>query len=426
MIVLHILGADFALSRYIAARLADRGVVALFVKLPYYGERRPREADRRFLSVDIERSMLSMRQGVCDVRRAAAWLASRPEVDPKKLGVTGVSLGGIVSSVAAAVDPTINRGAFLLAGGDLASILWEMTEGAKYRELWVKSGRTFADLKAMTDPFDPLTYAPRLVGKRVMMIAGNVDEVIPPASARALWEAAGRPPITWYDCGHYSAVGYLLPRSGRPSSSSPPTCRVDGPGRSRIGPAPADGAVAGNGSSGYSPRVEHKDVRTRKGGVRMAAQVTSVFMYVNNVEKSLEFYNEIVGAEVAQIHAESEGAPISLAILRIGDFTIMLHPQAPHAEEFADTRVGVGIHLQLRVDDVDAFYQHCLDEGAIAQRLRRADRPELGLARVRPEGPRRLRLVGLPGQVGRSVDLTARPAAARGRGTGSDFVVSRK
>jgi uncharacterized glyoxalase superfamily protein PhnB len=97
----------------------------------------------------------------------------------------------------------------------------------------------------------------------------------------------------------------------------------------------------------------------------MAAQVTSVFMYVDNVEKSLEFYHEIVGAEIAQIHAESPGAPISLAILKISGFTLMLHPQAPHVAEFADARVGVGIHLQLRVDDVDAFHQHCLDEGAI-------------------------------------------------------------
>jgi hypothetical protein len=43
------------------------------------------------------------------------------------------------------------------------------------------------------------------------MIAGNSDEVIPPRAARALWEAAGKPRILWYDCGHYSAVGYLLP-----------------------------------------------------------------------------------------------------------------------------------------------------------------------------------------------------------------------
>lgn len=97
----------------------------------------------------------------------------------------------------------------------------------------------------------------------------------------------------------------------------------------------------------------------------MAAQVTSVFMYVNDVARSMDFYHEIVGAQVAQIHAEREGAPISLAILRIGGFTLMLHPRDAHAAEFSGVRVGIGIHLQLRVDDIDAFYQHCLDEGAM-------------------------------------------------------------
>lgn len=211
VVVLHILGADFALSRYYCARLADRGVAALFVKLPYYGERRPVGGDQRFLSADIERSIGAIRQGVLDVRRAAAWLASRPEVDPARLGVTGISLGGIVSSLAAAADPTLNRAAFLLAGGDLHEVLWTMPEGARYRKLWIDSGRTKAQLKAMTAPHDPLTYAHRLKGKHLLMMAGNVDEVIPPASARALWEAAGRPPMVWLDCGHYSAAGFLLP-----------------------------------------------------------------------------------------------------------------------------------------------------------------------------------------------------------------------
>jgi dienelactone hydrolase len=213
VVVLHILGADFALSRYLSARLAERGVAALFVKLPYYGERRPAGSPKKFLSADIERSIRSMQQGVCDVRRASAWLASRPEIDPERLGVTGISLGGIVGALAAEADPTVNRAVFLLAGGDLARILWEMPEpeAARYRARWVESGRTLADLKALTDPYDPLTHARRLVGKRILMIAGTVDEVIPPSSARALWEAAGRPPIRWYDCGHYSAVGFLLP-----------------------------------------------------------------------------------------------------------------------------------------------------------------------------------------------------------------------
>ena len=128
-----------------------------------------------------------------------------------RLGVSGISLGGIVSSVVVAVDPTIREGAFLLAGGDLSTILWQMPEGKAFRARWVESGRTLADLKALTDPVDPLAFASRLKGKRVLMMAGRVDEVIPPSCARALWEAAGRPPIHWYDCGHYSAVGFLLP-----------------------------------------------------------------------------------------------------------------------------------------------------------------------------------------------------------------------
>jgi dipeptidyl aminopeptidase/acylaminoacyl peptidase len=214
VIVLHILGADFPLSRYTAARLADRGVAALFVKLPYYGERRPQgqgQEGKRFLSADIDRNMNAMRQAVCDVRRAAVWLGGRPDVDRQRLGIAGISLGGIVSSLAAAIDPSIREGAFLLAGGDLSSILWTMPEGAAYRRQWIASGRNRQDLKLMTNPFDPLTYADRLIGKRLLFIAGKVDEVVPPSSTLLLWEAAGRPTIRWYDCGHYSAVGYLLP-----------------------------------------------------------------------------------------------------------------------------------------------------------------------------------------------------------------------
>jgi dienelactone hydrolase len=214
VIVLHILGADFPLSRYVAARLADRGVAALFVKLPYYGERQPPSgglSTKRFLSSDIERTVTAMRQGICDVRRALCWLASRPEIDPERLGITGISLGGIISALATAVDPRICQGAFLMAGGDLSTILWTMPEGAKFRAWWLGSGRTLGDLKLLTEPFDPVNYAQGLAGKRMLIIAGKVDEVVPPQSTIRLWEAAGRPAIVWYDCGHYSSVGFLLP-----------------------------------------------------------------------------------------------------------------------------------------------------------------------------------------------------------------------
>ena len=213
VVVLHILGADFALSRYYAARLADRGVGALFLKLPYYGERRAVGGKEKFLSADIDRSTRSMRQGVLDIRRGVAWLADQPGVDPDKLGVTGISLGGLTSALAAAADPRIGKVVTLLAGGGLDEILWTMDEpdAHRYRKGWLASGRSQADLRAITLPLDPLTYADRLVGKKMLMFAGSIDEVIPPSAARNLWSAAGRPPIVWFPCGHYSAAGFLLP-----------------------------------------------------------------------------------------------------------------------------------------------------------------------------------------------------------------------
>ena len=35
----------------------------------------------------------------------------------------------------------------------------------------------------------------------------------------------------------------------------------------------------------------------------MASRVTSVFLYVRDVGRSLEFYNEVVGAEIKEVHA---------------------------------------------------------------------------------------------------------------------------
>lgn len=213
-VVLHILGADFPLSRFMAARLADQGIAALFVQLPYYGKRKPvNHPEVKFLSADMQRSCQAMQQGVQDIRRALVWLATRPEVDANRLYSTGVSLGGIMSALTVSVDPKIKGGVFTLAGGNLAEILWNMPEkeARNYRTAWEKSGKGLNDLKSLVDPLDPLTYAQGLRSKRVKMIAANADEVVPPQFATVLWEAAGKPPITWIDSGHYSAAAFLLP-----------------------------------------------------------------------------------------------------------------------------------------------------------------------------------------------------------------------
>jgi hypothetical protein len=46
VVVLHILGGEFPLSQTVASSLARARVAALFVKMPYYGERRSRQPRR--------------------------------------------------------------------------------------------------------------------------------------------------------------------------------------------------------------------------------------------------------------------------------------------------------------------------------------------------------------------------------------------
>jgi hypothetical protein len=84
-VVLHILGGDFLLAEAVANHLASNGVAALFIKMPYYGERRGKNSRRRMIAEDPHETAAGMTQAVLDIRRAAAWLASREEVDPNRL-----------------------------------------------------------------------------------------------------------------------------------------------------------------------------------------------------------------------------------------------------------------------------------------------------------------------------------------------------
>ena len=101
VVVLHILGGDFDLSRLFCRSLASRNVAALFVKMPHYGPRREPGSTARMVSLDPRETVRGMTQAVLDVRRAAAWLGAQESVDPEQLGIMGISLGGITSALAA-------------------------------------------------------------------------------------------------------------------------------------------------------------------------------------------------------------------------------------------------------------------------------------------------------------------------------------
>lgn len=206
VVVLHILGGDFPLSRLFCSALASRGVAALFVKMPYYGPRRAPGNSRRMVSKEPQETIEGMTQAILDIRRGAAFLGAQPEIDPEQLGVFGISLGGITGGLAASVEPRFQNVCLLLAGGDMGRIGWENPELKDVREKWTKSGKTREEFFDLMKQVDPVQYASAARGKRILMLNAKSDEIIPKACTESLWRAFGEPEIVWYDGGHYTVA----------------------------------------------------------------------------------------------------------------------------------------------------------------------------------------------------------------------------
>jgi dienelactone hydrolase len=210
VIVLHILGGDFPLSRLFANALAQHGVNALFLKMPYYGPRRDPMSRRRMVSPDPRETVEGMTQAVLDIRRGAAWLAARPEIDADNLGIFGISLGGITAALAAGAEPRIKNVCLLLAGGDVGQASWDAAELRPVRERWLAQGGTREEYFELLRVVDPVTYAAAARGKRILMLNAASDEVIPRPCTESLWKALGEPEICWYSGGHYSVMRHIF------------------------------------------------------------------------------------------------------------------------------------------------------------------------------------------------------------------------
>jgi dienelactone hydrolase len=209
IIVLDIMGGDQALSRGIAAVMAQNGVGSLFVQMAYYGPRRPAGSRVRLVSPDVYHTMEAIRQTVLDNRRAVAWLESRPEIDAKRLGILGTSLGSFMGGLTAEMEPKLGRVALILGGGGLVDAYYDHPAAATMRKTFELLGGKKEMLAKLIAPVDPLTFADRLKDRKLLMVAASRDDVVPPKAATALWNATGRQEIIWFPTTHVGAALYI-------------------------------------------------------------------------------------------------------------------------------------------------------------------------------------------------------------------------
>ncbi len=209
VVVLHYWGAtDLRPERALATELNRRGMAAAVVTLPYHLERTPpgRRSGEMAIEANVERLKRTTYQSVLDVRRTIDFLMTKPEFDPTRVGITGTSLGALVTALVFAIDKRVESATFILGGADFAQILWSSSRVVIQREALRRQGFTEDKLRDALKDVEPLTYLPERTTGSSFVIGAKYDTVIPEGSTEKLIRALPKPKVLWLETGHYGGI----------------------------------------------------------------------------------------------------------------------------------------------------------------------------------------------------------------------------
>jgi uncharacterized protein len=163
----------------IGTELLSNGIASLSLDLPLHGER---YAGAFTPPVNPFDWLSQWRAAQQECRLALQFLSEHPELDRRKLGIIGYSLGAFLGLKVAA-DETYLRAIVLAACGDYPDYI------------------PFAGMVRMMA--DPTKWVRQLKGRPLLMMHGRQDTIISPDLAERLFEAAREPKqLLWFDSGH--------------------------------------------------------------------------------------------------------------------------------------------------------------------------------------------------------------------------------
>lgn len=169
-----------------ARALARAGLVALTITEPSTAHPLPPPASLAGLLAGTRRTQL---RDAAAVRTAARYLATRRDVDAKRLGYLGWSAG---AKTGAFVTGTFRALALLSAGADtVASFVAAAPPAAR------------AQVRRALTPVDPIGALSRARPGSVLLEDGRRDAVVPRRALENMIHAAPpRTTVRWYDAGH--------------------------------------------------------------------------------------------------------------------------------------------------------------------------------------------------------------------------------
>src|SRR6185436_18399498 len=139
-------------------------------------------------------------QAAWDLRRLFAWLRQR---NGMPIGLYGLSLGGGIAALLAALEPEL---ACVIAGMPMVDVmgLVDCHVPAFVRALAERNGISFDGIAQLLRVVSPLAMAPRVPAERLFIFGGTADRIVPSGQVSALWRHWGKPRIEWHGGSHTS------------------------------------------------------------------------------------------------------------------------------------------------------------------------------------------------------------------------------
>ena len=188
VLLLHGLNTDKeVMMRFFGRPLAAKGIATLALDAGLHGERKDptRKPDGLAFGQIVGGS-------ITEYRLALDYLARRKEVDSRRVGLLGYSMGAIIGSILSGVDERIGA-TVLCVGGEVVRPYFSAIPVA---------------LRGLAETISPSNYVGHISPRPVFFINARQDRVISEAAAKALQNAAKAPKqVLWVDSGH------ILPES---------------------------------------------------------------------------------------------------------------------------------------------------------------------------------------------------------------------
>ncbi len=182
------------LTPALGQKLALTGIQVMWIEAPFQGQRTPkgRRPGDLTLSHDLVQNEDTFVQLAQDVQRAIDWLVRERGVDRDRIGLLGTSLGGFASALLYGVDTRMNAAVVQLAGNDVAAVLFNgnwLTRGIEKRLR--ENGIDEKDARRQMRAINPGTWADAKRGDGLLIVAAELDEIVPLATSKELAKLYG-------------------------------------------------------------------------------------------------------------------------------------------------------------------------------------------------------------------------------------------